>query len=815
MKVSLNLLRQLADLNQPAEQIITTIETKIGEVEQVTRLGDKYAKIVVGRIKSSQPHPDADKLSVNKVDVGSGRIVQVVAGDKTLSPGDSVAYIPPGNVVPVTAGKDELKLTVRNIRGIDSHGMLASLYELDFSSSHSGVMKMDSHPKPGTAIADVYQLDDSIIEIESKALTHRPDMFGHLGFARELSACLGQPFSSPEWYRKPPAPWPATNQALKIELDNQLDNLVPRFSLAPYDSVLAGDSPQQIQSWLMRLGIRPINSLVDLTNYIMILSGQPLHAYDFDKVAEGTKRAKFIVRRPKSGERIKLIDGSTIRPHKDAIIIANHKRAIGLGGVMGGEGTEVDARTKRVVLEAANFDMYAIRNTSMKHGIFSEAVTRFARGQDPDSIGPAQSLARQLINQWAGALPAGNFVDDYPRRRSIRAISLKSDYVNQLLGTEIEAKKMARLLNAAEVSTKIVSSRLSVTPPSWRPDLKAPADIAEEIGRLDGYTNIQPTLPERTIMPATTPKSLQTERRARIALSAAGANEVLSYSGIPASLIDAAGQDATQAYRVRNALSPDVELMRLSLTPSLLEKVYPNIRQGHGGFALFEIGPVHNKNLTENKLPQEQKCLAVVLVQTKKTVNWGGAAFFAAREYLVHTLSSLGLDFELSTTLARGDYWLEQASAPYESGRRIFINSGKATLGVLGEFTANVSAQLKLPELSAGFELNLDRVLGGKQLPAAFKPLSKYPPVVVDLTLKSKSDLPYSKLVSAIESCRTAAVSFNLIPLEAYAPDKSHRHTSFRLEFLSQQRTLKQSEVNSWLSKIVATVHKKTGASQV
>lgn len=814
MKVSLNLLKEYADFDEPVDEILEVIATKIGEVEDMESLGELYKGIVVGRIVDTRPHPDADKLSVNKVDIGKKANVQVIAGDKTLKKGDFVAYIPPGNVVPVTSGKQELKLDIRKIRGLDSHGMLASEYELKFSSAHEGVLKLDPGLSPGRQLSDIYGLDDHIIDVETKVLTHRPDMFGHLGFARELAAAKGKKFTSPDWYLDHKIDWPKPAHKLDISLDNQLKDLVPRFTLAAYEGVIVGSSPLQVKSWLMRLGLRPVNNIVDLTNYLMVVSGQPMHAFDYDKVANGKSGAKFTVRHPKAGEQLKLIDGSTVKPHKQSIIIAGTSGPIGLGGVMGGADSEVDERTKRVVLEAANFDMYSIRNTSMAHGIASEAVTRFARGQDPSQIAPIQNLAKNMIVEWAGAKPASRFIDEYPKPRKFKTVSASPSAINRLLGTNHTPSSMAKCLENAEIKVKSKGSRLDVTVPTWRPDLNIEADIAEEVGRLNGYGGIESTRPQRSIVPADLPKLRKLELAARDALRAAGASEVLSYSGVREKLLESAGQDIEQAYRIRNALSPNVEMMRLSLTPSLIDKVYPNIRLGYSRFVMFEIGPVHSTRLIEDKLPKEQPSLAVVYAADSKADSASGTAYFTAQAYLSHLFAWLGVGYELSPTMSSDDPWLAQAGAPYEPTRRAYVKSEGKTLGVLGELSYQIASQLKLPRQTAGFELQLERLLNAAKFASRYRPLSKFPPVVVDLTLKSPKDLPYSQLVAGIEACSFKEVGFSTLPLEIFAPNRTDKHTSFRLEFVSHERTLTQKEVNSWLDKIIAAVNKKTGAVQ-
>ncbi len=418
MKISLNIIRQYLDFElPPTDQLLEKIGAQLGAVDQVEDLTKKYQGIIIAKVIDCQKIANTEHLNLCKIDDGQAAKdiqrdeqghVQVVCGAPNVRAGMMVAWLPPGTTVPSSYKTDApLILTAREIQGQTSHGMLASPKELALGDSHEGLLELDvitiSHRvkqgevspvealhnyieepniKPGDDFAKAYQLDDHIIEIENKMFTHRPDCFGQLGIAREIAGILDKPFKSPSIYKLPKT---GTSENSDLTVNNEVPDLVPRFIAQVFDNLTVGPSPVWLQTYLHRLDVRPINNVVDATNYFMLLTGQPLHAYDYDKVKQLSSgdKAVIVVRNPKPNEKIKLLSGKEVEPQADAIVIATDKKLIGLGGVMGGSETEVDDNTKRIILECANFDMNSVRRTSMINGLFTDAVTRFTKGQRP------------------------------------------------------------------------------------------------------------------------------------------------------------------------------------------------------------------------------------------------------------------------------------------------------------------------------------------------------------------------------------------------------------------------------------------------
>jgi len=392
MKVSLNWIKQFTDVNISIDELVTKIGAQLGAVEEVTDLGKKYQGILVAKVMSCQKHTNADKLNVCLIDDGGKAEgvtrnqdghVQVVCGAPNVRAGLTVAWLPPGATVPSTYDKDPFVLEAREIRGTVSNGMLASAKELALGDNHDGIVELDTPAEPGTSFAEAYELDDHIIEIENKMFTHRPDCFGILGVAREIAGIQNIPFKSPDWYVRSLDRIKPGAKTLPLEVRNEAGALVPRFMAIALADVQMGPSPLIIQTYLSRVGLKPINNIVDVTNYLMVLTGQPLHAYDYDKVVAKSGTVPTLIARQATGEKIKLLNGKEPVIEAPTVVIATDKEAIGVGGAMGGADTEVDDDTKNIILECANFDMYAIRRTAMKYGLFTDAVTRFNKGQSP------------------------------------------------------------------------------------------------------------------------------------------------------------------------------------------------------------------------------------------------------------------------------------------------------------------------------------------------------------------------------------------------------------------------------------------------
>ncbi|HKU18560.1 MAG TPA: phenylalanine--tRNA ligase subunit beta [Candidatus Saccharimonadales bacterium] len=834
MKVSLGHIRYYQQkyhwAGDPAPDDVDALVRRIGEqlgaVEEVTLFGKRFEGVVIVKIVSRADHPNSDHLHICKIDDGGyakdvtrdeNGHVQVVCGAPNVREGLTVAWLPPGNTVPETYDKKPFVLEARQFRGELSNGMLASSRELSLGDNHDGILEIDEDITPGTLFMDAYHLrDDVVIDLENKMFTHRPDCFGMLGVAREIAGIQQQQFTSPEWYRVD-ATIPSADGALRVAVRNEVPELVPRFVAVPMSGIVIKPSPVWLQVNLARLGVRPINNVVDLTNYFMLLTGQPLHAYDYDKVKARSKgdQATIVVRYPRDGEKILLLNGKEIVPRAEAIIIATDQELIGIGGIMGGGETEVDEHTTNIILECANFDMYSIRRTSMTHGLFTDAVTRFTKGQSPLQNLAVLGKIVQDVSELAGGVVAGPLVDDNHLPEDVRSrgsihppVTVSRQFVNVRLGLDLPAAEMQKLLRNVECKVTLTGDELTVTAPFWRTDIEIPEDIVEEVGRLYGYDKLPVELPRRDLTPAEKNPLRELKNRLRNHLASRGANEILSYSFVHGNLLEKVGQASDQAFRLSNALSPDLQYFRLSLTPSLLDKIHPNIKAGYDEFALFEIGKAHQQDITtEDDLPKELERVALVFAaDTKVDGQYAGAPYYQAKHYVEGLLHALGIaQCVVYEPLDPAES--DQSTPYYAAGRAATVKVDGNIVGRVGEYSVLVRKSLKLPDFCAGFELGIEP-LAALAANREYRALPRFPAVTQDLCLKVPAATTYAEVYTFTESQlhdhRPDQTHHTLTPIDNYQrqDDTAHKQITLRLSIASFERTLTDAEVAALLDHV-------------
>ncbi|MEO6761635.1 MAG: phenylalanine--tRNA ligase subunit beta [Candidatus Saccharimonadales bacterium] len=875
MKISLNKIRYAHEHYGPegladggVDELVKKIGSQLGEVEAVIDLNNRFESIIIAEVVSCVDHPNADRLHLCKIDDGGKAesverdkdgLVQVVCGANNVRDGLMVAWLPPGSTVPESRAKDPFVLEVRELRGIKSNGMLASPRELTIGDNHDGILEVDVDVAPGTSFAEAYRTEgDVIIDIENKMFTHRPDCFGTMGVIREIAGIQGKPFKSPDWYKiDPDFPSPEAEE-LKLTVVNELPELVPRFAAVVISGVEIKPSSVWLQIYLSELGVRPINNVVDYTNYWMLETGQPLHAYDYDKLKSisSDDGASIVIRHPRSGERIELLNGKTVEPRAEAIMIATDKQLIGIGGIMGGGETEIDDNTKNIVLECATFDMYSIRKSSMAHGLFTDAVTRFNKGQSPlQNLSVLAKIVESM--QSIGSKVASPLIDinQVKGRQWIHPpVTVTVEFVNNRLGLKLSAEEMKVLLENVEfqVESKDITTQkpplqgetlqdaeLEITAPFWRTDIEIREDVVEEIGRLYGFDKLPLELPQRSITPGRKDDLLELKAKIRARLARAGANEVLTYSFIHGKLLENVSQDPAHAFKLSNALSPDLQYYRLSLTPSLLDKVHMNVKAGYSEFALFELGKTHintDSNLSEPTIPDEKNRLAFVYSSKTATNGATAAPYYTARKYLSDLMKSLGLvsdRLRLEPLRANMHDNIENLAAwfaPFERDRSALIfydlddpNNRSTLLGVIGEFTQLVHKTLKLPAYVAGFELDtavIQAALMGEQ-PSEYRSLPRFPKVTQDITLKVAAELPYQELRDLVweefAKVQPDQTLPKLSPRGIYqaADDTEHKQITFRLEIASYDRTLTDQEVNKLLDEVTMAAKAKFNAERI
>ncbi|MDQ3064911.1 MAG: phenylalanine--tRNA ligase subunit beta [bacterium] len=820
MKVSLNLAQEFSNVDLksiPRYELLKRIGAQLGAVEEVIDWAPKFEGAMIVRVVSCDKHPNADKLSVcriddggvrNHIDRGEDGLIQVVCGAPNVHADMFAVWLPVGTVVPATREADPFMLTAREIRGVISNGMLASANELGISDDHSGIVDIaladaGRQPVPGEPLTSYFGLDDFVIECENKMFTHRPDCFGNLGVARELSGISGLRFESPDWYKQDPEF--ESKDFSPIEVRNEISELVPRFMAVIMRNIAVKPSPFWLQATLARVGIKPINNVVDVTNYVMHLTGQPLHAFDFDKLKSVSNEPSLRPRKSKKGEKLTLLGQKEIILTGEEIVIATDKQAVALAGVMGGAETEVDESTKNIVIECATFDMYSIRRTSMRFGLFTDAVTRFNKGQSPHQNARVLAYAMKKMQELASAEQASNVFDKGFKNVPIKPLEVTGKYINDRLGSEMVPAEIAKYLQNVEFETDIVDdpkgAKIVVHPPFWRMDIEQPEDVVEEIGRLHGFDKLPVELPLRSSKPAAKNKLVNFKQQLRLNLKQAGANEVLTYSFMHGDLMRNTNTDPDRwAYHIRNAISPDLQYYRTSLIPSLLIKLHPNIKAQAGldnnQFALFEIGKAHVIDQKSNGLPLQMERLALAVVADDKTarIHQFGSAYYLAKKYLDFITDNQAV----YTPLDNIEYPI---SAPYQQGRSANVAVGGEVLGVIGEFSVIVRKKLKLPDFSAGFELDIE-ALQKYIKPKSYQTLPQFPGTWQDFT----QELPLGVTLQDFQDKFSAALSrtqghvYEVEPVNIFQPEGSNlKRVTLRVSVHHPGRTLTTAEVTERL----------------
>ena len=829
MKVSLSTVQSLVDFElPPVDELVARVNAQLGGVEEIIDLGVRYKDALIVRVVEYEKHPNADKLSVCKVDDGGVRkgvergengLIQVVCGAPNVHADMWAVWLPPESVVPSTYDdKEPFKLSARELRGVLSQGMLAAGDELGINNDHDGIVEVteddleqDKTLKAGASFAAVFGLDDIIFDIENKMFTHRPDCFGQLGVAREIAGILGHQFTSPEWYVNTSRETRVTiHDDLELYVFNDAGDSVPRFMVVAMRDVEVRPSPLWLQCALVVMGSKPISNIVDATNYIMLMTAQPTHAYDYDKL----RGHKLGVRMAKKGEKITLLNDKTYELSEDDIVIADGEGAVGLAGIMGGKDTEVDNNTKNIVLECANFDMYTLRKTAMRHGLFTDALTRFNKGQS--SLQQPAVLA-QLLTMVGGEQASETRDTRHETRDTNHEIDVTADFINSRLGTDLEVDSIVELLKNVEISVVSRDSDLvTLSPPFWRTDIELPEDVVEEVGRLYGFDKLPRELPMRSSKPA--PKNLvrETKRKIRESLSKAGVNEVLTYSFVHEKVLKNAEQDAKQAFKLSNALSPDLQYYRLSVLPSLLDKVHMNIKAGHDEFALFEIGKGHNKQYhadDDDGLPKELNFVDVVYARKKPGA---GAPFYQVRKLVQQLADDFGFELVYKPISEPLDF---PVTAPFDLERSALLETADGVfIGMIGELKSSVRKNFKLPDYTAAATLDLDGLVKAINTPRqTYRPLSKYPSTSQDISLKVASDTSYRQLFeTAYHSASQVdqSLDIKLEPVTMYQAndDKETKTISFRLTVTSHEKTLSDDDVRAIVEQMTQAASQQYGA---
>ena len=806
MLISLNWLKSGLETDAISDdELVKLIGARLVEVEGVIDETHKYDGIYVVEVKYCEKIPDTH-LSLCKIDDNGvakdverdeDGYVQVMCGAPNVREGMFAAWIAPGAIVPATYHDAEpFKIGMRKmLKKYDSYGMMAGADELDFGDDHSGIVEINpGYAHAGKSLSETFgNLNDKILDIENKSLTHRPDTFGILGFRREVAGILGQEHKSEKWYLNPEQEF---DNDPSVKLDIEIDEkLCPRYTAIVFDAKLENKKPylDYESTLLARSGMRPVSPIVDATNIAMLAFGQPLHAFDYDKfiAVGGSKTPKIIVRAAKKGEKLELLDGNVVELNTDDIVITSNNVPVALAGAMGGANTAIDENTKRVILESATFSLYNLRKTQMAHGIFSEAITRFTKGQP---AGQTKAVALRFANIASKFLTPLALFDSQKEEPASEQVTVSLAQINNLLGTDFDIKEVCRILENVEFDTEINGDKIIVDVPFWRTDIHIAEDVIEEVGRLSGFDNITPVLP---LHATSDPNPLfQLKTHIRDHLAAHGANEVLTYSFVHGDLLTKVGQKPENSYKIVNSISPELQYIRQSIVPSLLDKSYANVRAGHAKFALFEMNQVYPRTngVDMDGVPQNSYQLGFVFIDGATKSN-----YYTAKKYLESLLNTLGVKYSIEAFEANDE------NTYFEPKRSAVIKSHDTVIGYLGEIKAGILRGFKLATGTAAFELDLHHLLRFAE-GATHKDfrVSQYPSVSRDVTLSVPLDTPYAKLEQQLRKVlQDKELIFKLACTSIYqAEGATTKNVSFHVDFADPEKTLEKAEIQAIMKKL-------------
>jgi phenylalanyl-tRNA synthetase beta chain len=798
MKVPLNWLHEHCAPPLDAAALAERLALTGTEVERVVHHGVPAPEgFLVGKVLSAEQHPDADRLRVCRVDLGDPEPAQIVCGAPNVAAGQTVAVATPGAVMP-----DGTKLRKAKLRGVESAGMILGEHELEISTDHSGIMVLaDDGLVPGTLLADVLSIATDVLELE--ITPNRPDCLGVYGVAREVHAATDAPLGPAPWAEDPGS----TGELAGIEVVVETARC-PRFSARIFEDVTIGPSPAWLKARLTAAGQRPISNVVDITNYVMLLTGQPLHAFDLDRVAGG----RLVVRDGRPGDELETLDGETRALDADMVVICDGDGPTSLAGVMGGARSEVHDGTTRVLMEAATWDGPNIQRTSTRLALRSEASGRFEKGLAPEQALEAQAVATQLMIELCGARVAPGTLDVGGPGPAAAVIRLRDARVQALLGAPIARARSAEILTALDFAVAEAADGLDVTVPSFRRnDVTREADLIEEVARIDGVDRLPATLPARRAAIGRLTAEQLLRRRASDRLAAAGLHEIVGWSWSQPELAERLRLPAEDARRrtvvVENPMSADQGQLRTTLLGSLLDVARRNVTHGAPDVGVFEAGAVYLP-ARGSDLPDEPLHVAALLTGALRPASWrepmpAAADFFAAKGVLAHLLGALRVGWDA-----------EPASEPFlHPGRAAaIVLDGGTRIGWLGELHPAIAADWELGQVAA-FELNLDAAIAVVPGSVRYEDYTSFPEVRQDLAVVVKAGVPAGQVVQLVREAGgplLAAVEvFDVYRGAQIAEDEVS--LALRLAFRSPERTLTDEEVAARRAAIVEGLAARVG----
>lgn len=795
MLVPISWVKEFVDFDCDTNELAERLTMSGSNVEGIDFLGKDIKKVIIGEIEEIKEHPDADKLIIAYVNTGSERL-QIVTGATNIKEGDKVPVAIHGSTI--AGGK---KIRASKLRGVQSAGMLCSAEELGFDDyglpeeMKNGIMILPKDVELGIDVKDYLALDDTVIDFE--ITPNRSDCLSIIGMAREIAATFRTNLNVPKINVKEEGQSLAKDKA-SITIEDE--DLCRRYVARLIEDVVIEPSPLWMQRRLQSAGVRSINNIVDITNYVMLEMGQPLHAFDYDKL-EGHS---IIVRRGKNSEKIETLDDTVRDITEDMLVIADMKKPVAIAGVMGGAYSEISSSTKRILLESANFFGPNIRRTSRKLGLRSESSMRYEKGIDPNLCLKAADRACELIEQLGAGKVLKGYIDVYPGKPVPRKISFKPDNINRVLGTNIDTEAMIEILHHLEIPVEDANEGIQAIIPTFRADMTEEADIIEEIARIYGYDKLPITLPKGNVTHGKLNDFQKNIDDIRDVLTYNGYSEIYTYSFVSPKVFDKINTPDNSSLRqvitLMNPLGEDYSIMRTTLLPNMLDTISFNLNHKVGELKVYEAGNVYlPKELPLKELPYENKRIAIGIC--------GESMDFYVLKRTIETIFK-----KLRVTNYK---FIQDEHFAFHTSRCAKVMIGNNVIGFAGEIHPDILEKYEINKKVYIAELDLDLLLSNTSNLINFKPLPKFPVSSRDLAIVVKEKVPAGEVLDTMKQ-----IGGNLLEdLELFdiykggQIAKGYKSMAFSLTFRAQNRTLTDVEVNEIIERIKDELSKKYDAS--
>ena len=808
MKVSLNWIRDYVQLPADADlkKLAYDLTMSTVEVEDATDLGASFHDMVVGEIKAVEPHPNADKLRVCKTDIG-GEVKDIVCGGSNLREGMKVAVALPGSVCKWHGVGDPVEIKQSKLRGVDSYGMICGAVEIGLADlfptkEEAHILDLSDFDAPaGTPLADALDLNDIILEIDNKSMTNRPDLWGHYGIAREIAALYDLPMTQfPHFDRNV-----ENTSGFHVTVEDA--ERCPRYLSAQIEGLNAKPAPYKMQSRIWKVGMRPINALVDITNYVMLATGQPTHAFDSDHIA-----GHVIVRRAGEGEKLLLLNGKELALSADDLVIADDAGVVGLAGVMGGAKDSILPDTSKVILEVANFDAKGIRRTALRYDNRTEASARYEKAIDPERCDQAFDLSMQMFSELYPDMKVTGLVDQYPTPLKQAEIDVALSWLERRLGKRLPPEEIKHKLELLGYTVTFNGDNMHLVVPTWRStgDVSIQADIMEEVARMYGYENFEAEPITTTFDGAINQLDKDLERRIKEYLAIrCGMQEIFTYPWMEEQFVNAVLQSTDGILSLSTPPSPAERFIRSSLLPNLCKAVVKNERY-FNEFSIFETAQVfRDENYTtpydaREKLPSQRKNVAGAFASTSKDIT----ALFRKAKGVVEMMARY-VHMEALT--------FKQTEKPVWADNVVWLNiyRGDEKVGDLALLAKKVSMACGIKNMNVMlFQLDQDSLVPLKSRTNTFTHMAEYPMTDYDISLLLDGSVQWKDVLQTVHGIKNELLhgaSF----VDEYRGKQvpaGKKSLTLRLTIGSKEKTLTSAEIESVASGVLNKIAKRFGA---